>query len=117
MNALQKKRLELAPVRRPRRSEVEPAKELRWQAQRLKHQLAVFGKSARELHRRLDLRIPEEEVEDMRTPAANLLGTLECLIADDLMPVYKKLEELIDLLNDRSVAEVGRVDPGCGGLT
>ena len=42
----------------------------------------------------------------MRTPAANLLGTLECLISDDFKSVVKKLTELTALLKDRSVSEV-----------
>jgi hypothetical protein len=89
-----------------RRSAATEAADLRRQAREIKAQLAAFGKAAREFHRRLDVTVPEVDVEAMRTPAANLLGTLECLIGDDLKPLFKKLDELIALLNDRSVAAI-----------
>lgn len=80
------------------------AADLLRQTRQLKAQLSIFGRTARKVHRRLDPAVPDEEVEVMRTPAANLLGTLECLIADDFKPVFKKLDELGDLLKDESVA-------------
>ena len=90
----------------PGKSATRKAEELLRQARELRAQLSVFGKTARAFHRRLNLLVPDEEVEAMRTPAANLLGTLECLIADDFKSVVKKLAELTALLKDQSVAEV-----------
>jgi hypothetical protein len=45
----------------------------------------------------LDEILPDSEVEAMDTPEANVLGTLECLVADDLKPALRKLRELRSL--------------------
>ncbi len=64
----------------------------------MKSQMAELIKSGRELHRALAPTVSDDEIEVMRTPAANLLGTLECLIVEDLKSVVQKLEELDALL-------------------
>jgi hypothetical protein len=74
------------------------AADLLRQTHQLRAQLSVFVRTARAFHRRLNQRIPDDEVEAMRTPEANLLGTLECLIAEDFTSVFKKLDELGNLL-------------------
>jgi hypothetical protein len=43
---------------------------------------------------RLALRLSAEENEAMISPAANILGTLEGLLSDDLEPAFRKLVEL-----------------------
>jgi hypothetical protein len=74
------------------------------QARRLKEQLAAFDRSARIILRRLNPRIPEPEIEAMKTPAANLTGILECLLADDFKPARRKLLELDRLLRKADLA-------------
>jgi len=90
---------------RPVNARAKAAEDLLRQTRLLKSELTVFRRSAREVHRRLNLTIPDEEVEAMRSPAANLLGMLECLIGDDLNPVLAKLGELDTLLQKDVVAE------------
>jgi hypothetical protein len=90
--------------RQPENPRARAAEDLLRQTRLLKSQLSIFGKSAQEVHRRLNGEIPDDEVESMRSPAANLLGTLECLIADDLKPVLAKLGELDSLLQKEVVA-------------
>ena len=87
---------------RPVSARAKAAENLLRQTRMLRSQLTVFGKSAQEVHQRLNVEVPDDEVEKMRTTAANLLGTLECLIADDLKPVLAKLGEL-DLLLQKEV--------------
>jgi hypothetical protein len=90
---------------RPVSARVSATVDLLRQTRLLKSQLTVFGRSAQEVHRRLNGEIPDDEVESMRTTAANLLGTLECLIVDDLRPVIAKLGELDTLLQKEVVAQ------------
>ena len=80
------------------------AENLLQQARRLKEQLAAFDRSARAILRRLNPRIPEPEIEAMRTPAANLTGILECLLADDFASARRKLRELDRLLRKADLA-------------
>jgi hypothetical protein len=39
--------------------------------------------------------LPDEEIEAQRTRESVVLGTLECLMADDLEPALAKLESLV----------------------
>jgi hypothetical protein len=82
----------------------ETGRALQRQTQVLRKDLVVFNRHARKLVDWLDPSLSEEEVEAMETPAANLLGTLECLLADDFDPACRKLNELDALLKDGSVA-------------
>jgi len=61
--------------------------------------LEIFERAARDFLGSLD-GVPEAEVEAMVTPRANILGTLECLLADDLEPTLRKLGELDGLLKE-----------------
>jgi hypothetical protein len=56
--------------------------------------LADFCGDIGELVSSLDEILTDHEVEAMDTPEANVLGTLECLLADDLKPALRKLREL-----------------------
>jgi hypothetical protein len=60
--------------------------------------MASFDRSAREILRWLDPEVSAEENEAMISPAANILGALECLLAADLEPAFRKLIELDGLL-------------------
>jgi hypothetical protein len=64
----------------------------------LKERLASFEGNAREILDWLDPRISDAEIEAMSSPTANLLGTLECLLVDDLRPALRKLLELDSIL-------------------
>lgn len=68
------------------------------QTRRLKHQIAAFSRTARKLVEELDETLSSGEVVVMETPRANLLGALECLLADDFAPALRKLDELDNLL-------------------
>jgi hypothetical protein len=66
------------------------------QVKRFKLQVATFEQRAREFLGSLP-HVPDEAFEAF-TPEANLQGTVECLLADDLTPAAQKIEELEDLL-------------------
>ncbi len=71
------------------------AEELRERARRLKQEMSDFGREARDFLRRQQPEVPEDEMED---PETDLLGTMECLLTDDLEPALRKLDELDGLL-------------------
>lgn len=68
------------------------------QTRQLREQVTAFRRSARRFAGSLGKAVDDKEVEEMVTPRANILGTLECLVADDLENVLKKLVELDGLL-------------------
>ena len=70
------------------------AEELRERARRLKQEMSDFGREARDFLRQQP-EAPEDEMED---PETDLLGTMECLLTDDLEPALRKLDELDGLL-------------------
>ena len=74
------------------------AEDLLRQARMLRKRMVVFDRRAQDFLGSLE--IADEEVAAMRTPAANLLGTLECLCGDDLKAALRKLDELDGLLKD-----------------
>ena len=74
------------------------AEELLQKAIKLKKEVRAFGREARAFLRTRP-EIPEDELEKLET---DLLGTVECLLADDLGPALKKLEELEALLKRAS---------------
>ncbi len=81
-----------------RKIPVRAAENLLRQTTQLKGQMSGFRGSAREIMRSLDKALPNAEVEAMVTPEANVLGTLECLLAEDFEPALRKLSELESLL-------------------
>jgi hypothetical protein len=70
------------------------AEELLRHARTLKKEMQAFVREARD-YLRLQPESPEDELED---PETDLLGTMECLLTDDLEPALKKLDELDGLL-------------------
>jgi hypothetical protein len=76
------------------------ATELLRQTRRLKQRIESFGRSARAVWDRLDSRVPEEEIEVMRSTEANILGTLENLLNQGLGDLVSQLNELDELLSD-----------------
>jgi hypothetical protein len=68
------------------------------QARKLKKELRAFGRAARGF---LRTRPPKAE-DDLDDLEADVLGTVECLLNDDLGPALKKLEELEVLLEKAS---------------
>ena len=75
------------------------AEELLEKALRLKKEVRAFGREARAFLR-THPEVAEDELEKLET---DLLGTVECLLADDLGPALKKLEELEALLKRASI--------------
>jgi len=74
------------------------AQELLRQARSFRPHLAALDRSARDYHKLLEAEVSLAEIEAMATPAAELLGSLECLLNSDLEPVSQKLDELEELL-------------------
>jgi hypothetical protein len=72
------------------------------QARLLEKQLELFRRRAVAVTGPLDKLVGEAEAEAMVTPRATILGTLECLLADDLVPALRKLATLEDLLETDS---------------
>jgi len=70
-------------------------------ARRLKKELEAFGRSARAFVRARPAK-PEDELEALKD---DVLGTVECLLTDDLQPALRKLEELDGLLERVSSLE------------
>lgn len=56
--------------------------------------MRAFGREARAFLRTRPEK-PEDELDDFQT---DILGTVECLLSDDLEPALRKLEELVALL-------------------
>jgi hypothetical protein len=56
-------------------------------------------------------RVTDEEIERGGTPEEELLGTLECLIADDLDPAIRKLRSVEALEDPRSKGPEGLQGP------
>jgi hypothetical protein len=75
------------------------AEDLLNRARSLKKELRAFGREARAFLRTRPEK-PEDELEDLET---DMLGGLECLLADDLEPALRKLQELDALLKRASV--------------
>lgn len=75
------------------------AEELLQKATRLKKEVRAFGREARAFLRSRP-EVPEDEMEKLET---DVLGTVECLLADDLGPALKKLEELEALLKRAAI--------------
>jgi hypothetical protein len=75
------------------------AEELLQKARKLKKEVRAFGRDARGFLRTRP-ETPEEEREDLES---DVLGTVECLLSDDLEPALKKLEELEALLKRASL--------------
>jgi hypothetical protein len=68
------------------------------QARRLKKEVRAFGRAARGFLRSQPEK-PEDNLDNLET---DLLGTVECLLNDDLGPALKKLDELDTLLKKAS---------------
>lgn len=75
------------------------AEELLQKARKLKKEVRAFGREAREFLRTRP-EVDEDELEKLET---DMLGTVECLLADDLEPALKKLDELEGLLKRASL--------------
>ena len=60
----------------------------------MKKEVRAFAREAREF---LRLR-PEKPEDDLDALETDVLGTVECLLSDDLGPALKKLEELDGVL-------------------
>lgn len=75
------------------------AEELLQKARKLKKEVRAFGREARDFLRTRP-EIAEDELEKLET---DLLGTVECLLADDLEPALKKLDELEGLIKRASL--------------
>jgi len=69
------------------------------QTRQLRERLAVFMQSVQGVAGPLDEILSEGEIQAMVTARAKVLGTLECLLADDLKPAMRKLTELDSLLH------------------
>jgi hypothetical protein len=74
------------------------AEDLLRQVRQLKESMASFARSARAFLAVLDPQVSDEEAEAMISPAANIMGALACLLADDFEPAFRKLIELDGLL-------------------
>jgi len=68
------------------------------QVRRFKLQVAAFEQQAQAFLRSLPH--VSDEAFEAYTPEANLQGTLECMLADDLTPASQKIEELEALLEE-----------------
>jgi len=68
------------------------------QTRQLKEQLEVFKQRAQDVASPLDKIVSEAEICEMVTARANLLGTLEGLLYQDLNDVSRQLGELDGLL-------------------
>jgi hypothetical protein len=79
------------------------AEDLARRAHRLKSELAGFKRTARKLHAALEPEVSDAEVEVMKSPQANLLGTLECLVSEDVGPLTMRLDELDALLQEGAI--------------
>lgn len=64
------------------------------QTRQLKEQLEVFKQSAQAVAGPLDKSLSHAEVQAMVTARANILGTLECLLYQDLGDLLRQLDEL-----------------------
>jgi hypothetical protein len=64
------------------------------EARQLKERVLTFQKAAQAVAALLDPIIPPNEVEAMETPRANLLGTAENLVNQDLNDILRQIEEL-----------------------
>ena len=69
------------------------------QTRKLKKEVRAFGREAREFLRKHP-EVPEDEVEKLET---DVVGTVECLLSDDLEPALKKLDALDALLKRTSL--------------
>jgi len=78
------------------------AEELLRKARKLKKELRAFGRDARDFVRTR----PEKPEDELEVLEGDVLGTVECLLTDDLQPALKKLEELDGLLE--RVSSLGR---------
>ncbi len=67
---------------------------LRLQTRQLKEQLEVFKQSAQAVAGPLDKILSNAEVNAMVTARANILGTLECLLFQELDDILRQLDEL-----------------------
>jgi hypothetical protein len=83
---------------RRRRLSKRNLEKLQRQARQLKQQMAVFKRSAQDIQGVLDQIVPEYEVEGLATARADLLGTLECLLNEDLRDADRHLGEIEELL-------------------
>src|SRR6185295_10001025 len=83
---------------RRRRPNKRALRDLLRQTQQLQKQMAAFKASAGGVHGSLDPLVPDDEVEIMESARADLLGTLECLINEDLEDAVRHLCELEKLL-------------------
>jgi len=77
------------------------AEDLLKKARKLKRELRAFGRDARAFVRTR----PEKPEDELEILESDVLGTVECLLTDDLEPALAKLEELDDLLKRVSVLE------------
>jgi hypothetical protein len=77
------------------------AEDLLKRARKLRKELRAFGRDARKFVRTRPDK-PEDELEILE---GDMLGTVECLLMDDLEPALRKLEELDGLLKRVSVLE------------
>jgi hypothetical protein len=83
---------------RRRRPNKRALRDLLRQTQQLQKQVAAFKASAGGVHGSLDPLVPDDEVEIMESARADLLGTLECLLNEDLEDAVRHLGELEELL-------------------
>jgi hypothetical protein len=84
--------------------------DVRW----LKKQVQSFDRSGREFLRSMPTMT--EEAYEASTPQAEIEGTLECLLGDDLEPALRKMGELEDLLQrELATAAQGDSKPLSGG--
>jgi len=86
------------PSVRRRRLKKRGLENLLRQTRQLREQLAVYKRTAQDIQGSLDQILPDSEVELMVTPRADLLGTLECLLNDDLEAAVRHLGEVEELL-------------------
>jgi len=78
----------------PRRSLRSETEDLLRETRQLKRRLEIFQRSAREIMPPLRKRVSSAENEVMVSPRANVLGTLEHLLNQDVPDVLRQLEEL-----------------------
>ncbi|HEV8583138.1 MAG TPA: hypothetical protein VGX68_29070 [Thermoanaerobaculia bacterium] len=90
----------------PRKSLRKKAETLLLRTGRLKRELAAFQRSARAVMEPLNESVSEAEIAEMATPQANILGTLENLLNQDLGDVRRQLDELAGCLRADGVAAV-----------
>ncbi|HEV8578731.1 MAG TPA: hypothetical protein VGX68_06565 [Thermoanaerobaculia bacterium] len=82
----------------PQKSLSSESEDLLREALQLKRRLGAFERSAREIMPPLRRRVSSAENEVMASPRANVLGTLEHLLDQDVPDVLRQLEELTTYL-------------------